>query len=383
MKIHWTTLAIFALTQHAAHLYAQQSAELVYNGSFEQHTRCPERIDALGIMTGVDAWWQPTQGSSDYFNSCGSRDCSVPRNKMGSRQAFSGQAYCGIYCSQEHYREYLQTELAHPLEAGRRYRVSFAACLAEKSPHAVATIGALLTPHPLNDTSSGILMKKETIGLGGGVTQSVAVPCSPQVENGYDNVIDDGSGWIVVSGEFNAAGGERFLTIGNFRPFNKSHVVPAAEGNRQLPGAYYYIDNVSVTPADTATDPSIAEPPAAEPAEGDIVELKGILFATGKSEVLPQSYNTLRGLMELLATHPSMKIELRGHTDNQGTAEFNQKLSKERAEAVATYLTSHGIDPARIVLITGFGESMPVDDNDSPEGRSHNRRVEYRVARVH
>ena len=142
MRRHWTTLiGLLALLQWS-HAQAQAPENMVYNPSFEEHSQCPQRIEAIGIMQGVDAWWQPTKGSSDYFHPCGGRECQTPRNKMGYQAAHTGEAYCGIYCSKENYREYLQTELREPLKAGRRYRVSYWVSLADKSPNAVATLGA-------------------------------------------------------------------------------------------------------------------------------------------------------------------------------------------------------------------------------------------------
>ena len=72
---------------------------LVYNPSFEEYRECPRKIDALGTLTIVDAWYQPTAGSADYYNVCGSRDCGVPKNKLGVQDAHSGNGFCGIYCS--------------------------------------------------------------------------------------------------------------------------------------------------------------------------------------------------------------------------------------------------------------------------------------------
>ena len=83
-------------------------------------------------------------------------------------------------------------------------------------------------------------------------------------------------------------------------------------------------------------------------------------------------------LKEMLEQHPSIKIELRGHTDNQGTVDHNQKLSEARAKAVADYLIGKGIDKRRLTWV-GFGKSQPVADNATAEGRSKNRRVEYRI----
>ncbi len=371
----WTTIAGLFLMLRTGAVLAQTADNMVYNPSFEEHRRCPQRIDALGVMTAVEAWWQPTAGSSDYFNLCGGRDCQVPRNKMGFQEAHGGVAYCGIYCSQEHYREYLQTELQRPLVAGGRYRVSFWVSLADKSPHAVATIGALFTASRLEDTTWDVLMDREVTDYLDRRTQSIAVYLTPQVVNNTDSVLLNAKGWVEISGEFTAQGGERFLTIGNFASFNRSNVQHTNSINAVLQGAYYYVDDVSVVPV------SEALPPAEQvsvPDKGEVVPMWNIFFATSESEILPQSYNELRRLQDLLVANPDMKIELRGHTDNQGTVEFNLKLSEERAKSVADYLVEHGIDRRRISSV-GFGKSQPIDTNDTPEGRSRNRRVEYRV----
>lgn len=377
MKIRWFTILGFLTLMCGRVACAQSPDNMIYNPSFEQHVRCPERIDALGIMSEVEGWWQPTAGSSDYFNLCGGRESSVPRNKLGFQQAHSGDAYCGIYCSQEHYREYLQTELRHPLVKGGRYRVSFWVSLADKSPHAVATLGALFSPERVADTTYNILMNREITGMGVG-RQAISTAYVPQVVN--ETVLDDMKGWTEVSGEFVAEGGERFLTIGNFFPFNRSTVVPIDNANAVLQGAYYYIDDVSLVCLDTvAAEP--VEPAVTIPSVGDVVTMWGVYFATDKSEVLPQSYNELQLLLEMLMAHPTMKIELRGHTDNQGTIAHNNSLSEARAKAVVDYLVEHGIDRQRLSW-HGYGKDMPVSDNSTPKGRSLNRRVEYRVVEL-
>ena len=118
MKKLWLPLVSLLALLDWSHANAQSTDNMVYNPSFEEYSQCPQRIDALGIMSGVDAWWQPTKGSSDYFNACGGRECQTPRNKMGQQEPRTGTAYCGIYCSKENSREYLQTELREPLVAG-------------------------------------------------------------------------------------------------------------------------------------------------------------------------------------------------------------------------------------------------------------------------
>lgn len=376
MKLHWKTLALFFSLSASSLSIAQRVDNMVFNPSFEEYTLCPERIDAKGVMNGVDAWWQPTAGSSDYFNVCSGRDCAVPRNKMGVQTARTGVAYCGIYCSQASYREYLQTQLKSPLLPGHRYRVSFYVSLAEKSPHAIATIGAMLTSQRLSDSTWDVLMQRESVDYGDNQSQLISVYYKPQVVNDKDRVLDDMKSWTLVSGDFVADGGELFLTIGNFNSFNNSTVVETNTANAVLQGAYYYIDDVSVVPTEPVALIGPGDTIAME--AGDVVSMWDVFFATGESDVLPQSYVELHRLIDLLQAHPTMRIELRGHTDNSGTREFNQRLSEARAQAVVEYLVAHGVERSRLSA-SGYGESMPIDSNDTPEGRSRNRRVEYLI----
>lgn len=374
----WTTIGSLLILLHCGIARAQTPDNMVYNPSFEEYIRCPQKIEALGIMTEVEAWWQPTKGSSDYFNACGSRDCAVPRNKMGYQTAHNGQAYCGIYCSQASYREYLQTELKQPLKAGNRYRVSFWVSLADKAPHAVATLGAFFSREMISDTTSwDILMEREAPDSKENENIIIATYLQPQVVNHKDSILTNSKEWHEVVGEFVAEGGERFLTIGNFADFNHSKVTDINNTTSVLQGAYYYIDDVCVTSLDNP-DSATETVKVPAPKEGEVKTLQGIFFATGQSDILPQSYNALKHLLETLQENPEMRIELRGHTDDQGTANFNMKLSETRATAVANYLIGKGIDAQRLTTI-GFGESKPVESNATPEGRSRNRRVEYRV----
>lgn len=377
MKKRWISLiSLLALLQYG-HLKAQNTDNLVFNPSFEEYTECPQRIDAIGIMSGVDAWWQPTKGSSDYFNPCGGRECQTPRNKMGYQEPHTGVAYCGIYCSKENYREYLQTELKEPLNAGHRYRVSFWASLADKSPNAIATLGALLTSDRISDTTWNILMHNETTELENGQKQVIATYYKPQVSNPSRYVLIYMDQWNEIAGEFTAVGGEKFLTIGNFNSFNHSSVIDTRADNTVLSGAYYYIDDVSVECLDCKEEPQAVDT-VVVPKKGDIVTLRNVLFDTDKSDILPQSYHDLLTLITLLNDYPTMRVELRGHTDNQGTVERNRILSEARAKAVAEYLVAHGIDRSRLTW-RGFGKSLPTDTNSTPEGRQNNRRVEYRI----
>ena len=103
---------------------------------------------------------------------------------------------------------------------------------------------------------------------------------------------------------------------------------------------------------------------------------QGILFDIGKSTVKPESAPTLKAIASALTQHPDLRIRVEGHTDNVGAADANKRLSESRAAAVkAALVKDHGIDAARLET-AGLGDTKPVADNGSAEGRSSNRRVE-------
>jgi outer membrane protein OmpA-like peptidoglycan-associated protein len=105
------------------------------------------------------------------------------------------------------------------------------------------------------------------------------------------------------------------------------------------------------------------------------VLLYGILFDIDKANLKQESDKQLQHIVTLLVKHPELKLEIQGHTDDQGEADYNMDLSQRRAETVQTYLKVFGIEPGRLVA-KGYGESQPVASNDTEEGRSKNRRVE-------
>jgi len=102
----------------------------------------------------------------------------------------------------------------------------------------------------------------------------------------------------------------------------------------------------------------------------------GILFQTGKSVLNTASKNALSKFAKILVANPTMDITILGHTDNQGTLDVNQKLSQDRAQAVANFLKVQNVSENQFKEITGKNYSEPVADNKTATGRAANRRVE-------
>lgn len=111
---------------------------------------------------------------------------------------------------------------------------------------------------------------------------------------------------------------------------------------------------------------------------GESITLKNVFFQTGKYTLLDISIVELDKVVEMMERHPTMRIELGGHTDNVGSEASNQKLSEQRAKAVYDYLVQHGVEAQRLSY-KGYGQSQPVADNSTPEGRRQNRRTVFTI----
>ena len=106
--------------------------------------------------------------------------------------------------------------------------------------------------------------------------------------------------------------------------------------------------------------------------------MKGILFETGSDVLVASSHSKLDKVADLMKANPKYNLAIDGHTDNTGGTELNHTLSHKRADAVKAYLVSKGINESRMTT-KGFGETQPIKSNDTPEGRTANRRVELIV----
>jgi OOP family OmpA-OmpF porin len=109
-----------------------------------------------------------------------------------------------------------------------------------------------------------------------------------------------------------------------------------------------------------------------------VIELQGVHFDTDKSTLKPVSISILDAAVKTLGDHGTIRVEVAGHTDSTASDAYNQALSERRAKVVYEYLTSHGISADRMTW-AGYGESQPIADNDTKEGRAKNRRTELIV----
>lgn len=164
----------------------------------------------------------------------------------------------------------------------------------------------------------------------------------------------------------------------------------AQDGDEDGDGVFDRRDRCPDTPANTPVDhrgcplpqyPASVKP--AEPAQSEVITLSDagdVLFAFNQSELTPTAKSQLDSIMGKLQDADVISIKVIGFTDSVGSDAYNQGLSERRASSVAEYLLSQGVAPNKITS-EGKGESQPVADNETDEGRAKNRRVELHINR--
>lgn len=115
---------------------------------------------------------------------------------------------------------------------------------------------------------------------------------------------------------------------------------------------------------------------------GETIRLNHLIFAQGRSEIEPESYEELDQVVNMMHDNERLVIQLEGHTDNVGNRKANLNLSEKRVEAVKQYIVSKGVSRSR-VKTKAFGGSQPLTTDITPEARNLNRRVEMRILQSH
>jgi hypothetical protein len=214
------------------------SQNLVPNFSFESKTNCPSYSNASPNL--AYPWYNPSGGTSDYFNSCSSYSAfNVPSNFSGYQNALTGQAYCGFIPvfapndpNNNFSREYIAVGLTTTLNANTKYFVSLNLSLGDSSAYGGDDVG--------------VYFSQDTLKMMGYSNFTV----TPQVDNPNGNFITNKVGWVKIKGTFTANGTERFMTIGNFHNSanTDSLFVPGGSNNTYVSRSiYYYVDDVCVS----------------------------------------------------------------------------------------------------------------------------------------
>lgn len=229
-------IIVVLITLYFGSGFVAAQINLVPNPSFENITSCPGNGSEIYM---APPWFQPCvysgnttiSSSSDLYNTCSPYwSDGVPINVIGYQFARTGIGYIGIYGYVDtlNIREYIEVPLPITLVANNIYCLTYYVSLANACGIAVSNMGAYFSVDSLLDNTN--LKAIDFV--------------SPQIENALGNMLGDTANWMLVSGSFIAAGGEKFMTIGNFhKPANTNTQML---NNGGINRAYYYIDDISV-----------------------------------------------------------------------------------------------------------------------------------------
>lgn len=207
----------------------QAQLNLVPNWSFETYTACP---NAASSLPGASPWTAPTANSSEYFNACAVPPYNVPYCGASFQYAKNGNGFAGLWIVNGpglNYREYAQVALTSTLIAGGCYYGEFYVNLHNKIKYACNNLAASFS-NSANTTTA-------QVGFS-------VLNLPPHIINYNNPVVADTLNWVKVSGLYTAAGGEAYITIGNFKDDANTDTLDTGHGTYQ--GAYYHLDAVSV-----------------------------------------------------------------------------------------------------------------------------------------
>ncbi|MGD9493035.1 MAG: OmpA family protein [Bacteroidales bacterium] len=329
----------------------------------------------------------PNHGTPDVFTPENHTFFNNNQNKFGIQRPQEGQAYSNIIFESGLGYEYVSVVLTNSLETDSDYCISFYLSLMDKSRFIMNGIGIDLSTVKPNvnrkehDWNGDIALYKYEYYKG----QNVVL---------LDTLINDKENWVYCSLIYRAKGGEKYLTIGNFVPYEHAsfYNVQYLRKMKSVTFGYcgYYIDNVSMVEiSDSNQCPCYKVAKHNEIAQlnrldsvkhGIAIVLSNVLFETSSSTLLLESFPSLNEVVAYMNENPDVSIEIRGHTDNQGDSTMNLDLSRSRATSVAYYIRDKGIDDTRLSAV-GFGDTQPIADNNTEEGRQKNRRVEIVIIR--
>lgn len=378
-----TLLVILSLGLFNAGVFAQDD-NLVTNPMFEEHDGKLKKPGQLSVASG---WTPGTAGAVDLYKK-GHKNplISIPENKYGTQKDEDGDSYIGMvmYAYQNKVpRGYAVVQLATPLKAGAKYCVQFDVALSELSKYSVNNIGAHFSKKKVAlDNENHLLLE-------------------PHVTTRKNEVIEEMSLWTTVCNVYEAKGGEKFMTLGNFQNNDNTEFKkmkrPKGVSGSQVAVAYYYLDNVRVRMIEAYDECECEKKnPYAqqtnivysyqvisetELSPKEVVDNCKVYYAYNKSNINNTGVRNLDALAAVLQANPDMKLKVRGHLDIRekeaaDESGFNGDLGKTRAQKVIDYLVGKGISADRLILEDVIA-AEPVDSSGTEIGKAKNRRVQF------
>jgi len=364
------TILLFCMSLDAQNLVPNPSFEDMRNLPVKRN---PKRHFSYEIKSGyipyiknLKYWFAGSQTTPDLriYNQSGYNECK--RKFKLCDKARTGDNCVGMMTFMQNrkhttYREYVQIKLKRKLKPKVKTYVEFWVEKEREARLVSNNIGCYFsTKKVYADTKENIEVK-------------------PQIN--FDTLINsEEKKWTKIEAIFYPEAPFEFLVIGNFFENEETDIKEFKNFNgspRTPPYAYYLLDDIKIwQEGDIEEKPLVFESKSIE--KNEPIELKNIEFEFDSAVLKSSSFIELEKLFSFLKNYKDLNIKIQGHTDNQGKENYNQNLSEARAQAVKNYLVEKGISNKRLNY-EGFGESIPLENNNTELGRSKNRRVEFVV----
>ena len=226
-------------------------------------------------------------------------------------------------------------------------------------------LGSVAAPVKENIIAPSLTIKEAQLTiLKGVITDAITKnPLDATIE-----IVDNQKNEVIASFISNSSTGKYLVSL----PAGKNYGIAVKKD-----GYLFHSENFDI-PAIAAFQEVTKDVALKSLAVGNKIVLNNIFFDFDKSTLRSESTNELERLVKLLNDNATLKIEISGHTDSKGAAEYNKTLSQSRAKAVVDYLVKAGIKSDRLTFI-GYGKEQPIATNDTDEGRQLNRRTEFKI----
>ena len=317
------------------------SQNLIPNGSFEEFENCPDNLRQLDRAIH---WTGANTGSPELFHSCGFSDPLV--------KPHDGEGMAGLILHADYNNsvEYLQTMLTDSLQKGKSYCFSYQIRASRKTPILINKIGAYFSTKKLTTPNWEPFYLRPTVF--------------------EKEIVENRDNWQRITKQFIAKGGERYFTFGNFfeQHFLKERLVQRPQPNWY---SYYYVDDfqLHLSEGDCNEYERTEEPITQMPIQRSL----SVFFEVDSFRLLMEAEEKITAFFTEHPIGKSQLIKVKGYTDNDASAVYNQALSEKRVQAVNNYLKTIGYVNMRL---NWFGEENPINANTNANEKSVNRRVD-------
>lgn len=372
-----------------------QAQNLIVNPSFEQIlpdavvVPCEFTQFSYDFPRRAQSWTGFTGGTPDLLRAA--------ENCEWLKSVHTGEQCLGIITylpaedvgQRNDFHEFVQGQLNAPLKPGRKYK--FECWVKIDSNIAKIHLAKVYTPKtpvvPVEAGNLGFCFTVAPFNVHEISSASVAANAlKPQIN--FGNILESRGQWVKLSASLVPDQPFQYFTVGNFFSdkttpnslpqdahllVNQKNAKQGSAVDKIKRVTYLCVDDLSLTPETPPTPPQSLE--KALLTDKKYTFSAGVLFDSGKADLRPEAGAELDSLVGFLLKYPDVILGISGHTDDVGADDYNQDLSERRAKSVQNYLEIKGIRQDHL-RARGFGESRPVADNTTDEGRQANRRVE-------